>query len=367
MDTIQLHPAPGIRVEVSAPSAVFTMKAVQQQTAFNTLIEFAKTEIETWRRLTEFMRRRAQAEERRGKELDACWVVEDTVDKAFNAIAEFFTGEDDAPKPGNAAAVGHIGNLRDSLAALDIGLSRQSAASTRAASDLRRVADEAGSGLAAHESALHELFSAGQRPLRKLDEVLNATNEAREAFHRVSFEHSVLSEQMEQCEHMEKGNELVLKLAGELSAAAEAVQESEAQYRSMVLAANGFLDAFHRTEMPQLLTHYRASRTERVEALHTALCNYTAALAPLACVAIDAERCIESGAAQLDHEVDWQELEQATRPLTELRRTIAFEPWSKESNSVGRPPLSPMTQIARRDLALEQQIGRVVARKVSIT
>ena len=117
-----------------------------QQAALRTLIECAKHELATWQKLIGFVRRRADCEARRGRELAACWSKGD--EDAIDTIAGFFSGlvddilevsdgvtaapragsQSNAPLAGPALAPissGHFGTLRDALSSMDVGITEQ--------------------------------------------------------------------------------------------------------------------------------------------------------------------------------------------------------------------------------------------------
>ena len=161
-----------------------------QQAALRTLSELAHDELQAWRGLGGFLRRRAECEARHARELAACWSRggEDAID----AIAAFFTGlvedEGEGPReqrPGSGASPsnGLLGSVRDGLGAVDVGLAREAEAGHAAAAALSAVAAEAEEGVKEHESRLHEAFARGVRELRLLNDALIALGHSRDAFY----------------------------------------------------------------------------------------------------------------------------------------------------------------------------------------
>ena len=136
---------------------------------------------------------------------------------------------------------------------MDVGLGRHAQACTGAAARLRKLADEAEVALATHEIAMHELFSEGHKPLQELDDVLTALNKTRARFHKESFQHGQLEEQVKSCEHMEAGNEDVIKLGHVFATKTEELKASEMEYRTLVTAANGFLETFQQASATHLV------------------------------------------------------------------------------------------------------------------
>ena len=161
-----------------------------QQAALRTLSELAHDELQAWRGLGGFLRRRAECEARHARELAACWSRggEDAID----AIAAFFTGlvEDEGEGPrerqpggGASASSGLLGSVRDGLGSVDVGLAREAEAGHAAAAALSAVAAAAEEGLKEHESRLHEAFARGVRELRLLNDALIALGHSRDAFY----------------------------------------------------------------------------------------------------------------------------------------------------------------------------------------
>ena len=72
-----------------------------------------------------------------------------------------------------------------------------------------------------------------------------------------------------------------------------------------------------------------------------ALCGYTGALAPTFTAAADGRLCIESEAAQLDHEADWQEIARKAQALTHSNKTIRLEPWQPTRSDTASSGASP--------------------------
>jgi hypothetical protein len=300
-----------------------------QHAAFCSLVDCAQTELAAWRRVVEFLRRRADAELQYGERLSTCWAgSEDVLDGAINKIAGFFNaagqhnygaGEvarEQAEARERGAATGHVGSLRDGLAALEVGLHRGSAAAAAAAEALRRAAAATEEGLRSHDAALHEFVMKGDHLLRELDEVLTGLGRSRDAYHRSCEAHAVLEAELQLASaHMGRGDPAGEQLATRTAGAEVQRQSSEADYRTFVDTVNCMMANFYQIEMPELMTHYRAMRAERVQALREALGGCCAALLPLGTVAGSVRQCLEVGARQMDQQADDALLTAAALPL----------------------------------------------------